>query len=72
MNLGAAPTTGNTLIAVISTRGNASDEVTSVAQNSGTVNWTRAIATSADTHNISTEIWYAPNVSAARGMTRGP
>ncbi|MBE0540497.1 MAG: DUF4082 domain-containing protein [Verrucomicrobia bacterium] len=60
-------TGGNTLIAVISTRGASEDRVTGITQ-TGAV-WTRA-AQSVNADGTTAEIWYAPNVSgAATGIT---
>lgn len=58
------PASGNTLIALISTRGTSGGQVTSISQ-SGAV-WTRAVqATNSVTNGCTTEIWYAPGVSSA-------
>ena len=57
-----SPTDGNTLIAVISTRGTSAGRVTSLTQ-AGAV-WARA-AQAANANGTTTEIWYAPNVSSA-------
>jgi hypothetical protein len=62
--LGSSPVNGNTLIAVISTRGTAQNQVTGITQTGAT--WTRVVQSGASTANPSTtEIWYAPNVSGA-------
>jgi hypothetical protein len=58
----AAPANGDTLIAVISTRGTNSSEVSSMSQSG--VTWTRA-SQSVNAKGTTTEIWYAPNVSGA-------
>jgi hypothetical protein len=58
----AAPQNGNTLIAVIATRGTSTNRVSSITQTGAT--WTRA-SQAANANGITTEIWYAPNVSGA-------
>src|SRR5206468_4297796 len=55
-----APTSGNTLVAVISTRGAAVNQVTNISQTGAT--WSR-VAQAANANGTTTEIWYAPNVS---------
>ena len=62
VNMVTAPANGNTMIAVISTRGTSSDRVTSITQTGAA--WTRAVQT-ANANGTTTEIWYAPNVAAA-------
>jgi hypothetical protein len=62
VNMVTAPANGNTMIAVISTRGTSSDRVTSITQTGAT--WTRAAQT-VGTAGTTTEIWVAPNVAAA-------
>ncbi len=57
----SAPANGNTLIAVISTRGATAGRVSSITQSGAT--WSRVNQVTAT--NNTTEIWYAPNVSAA-------
>jgi prolyl-tRNA editing enzyme YbaK/EbsC (Cys-tRNA(Pro) deacylase) len=58
------PTNGNALVAVISTRGNAGNQVSSITQ-SGAV-WTRASqGTNTASGGSTVEIWCAPNVSNA-------
>ena len=57
-----APADGNTLIAVISTRGTSAGRVTNIVQ-TGAI-WTRATQ-AANAGGTTTEIWYAPNVSGA-------
>lgn len=57
-----AATDGNTLIAVVSTRGASASRVSSLTQTGAT--WERA-AQSANANGTTTEIWYAPNVSGA-------
>ncbi|MEI6655190.1 MAG: YDG domain-containing protein, partial [Verrucomicrobiota bacterium] len=63
VTLGNTPVAGNTLIAVISTRGTSANRVTGIAQ-TGTVTWSRA-SQATNTNGTTTEIWYAPNVSGA-------
>jgi prolyl-tRNA editing enzyme YbaK/EbsC (Cys-tRNA(Pro) deacylase) len=59
-----APTSGNALVAVISTRGNAGNQVSSITQ-SGAV-WTRASqGTNTANGGTTVEIWCAPNVTNA-------
>ena len=55
-----ATTAGNTLVAVISTRGTSTGRVTGIT---GGGTWAKA-AESANTNGTTTEIWYAPNISA--------
>ena len=62
VTLGSTPVAGNTLVAVISTRGTSANRVSSIAQTGAT--WTRA-SQAANTNGTTTEIWFAPNVSAA-------
>ncbi|MEI7901168.1 MAG: YDG domain-containing protein, partial [bacterium] len=62
VTLGAAPANGNTLVAVISTRGTSSGRVSSITQAGAA--WTRA-AEAANANGTTAEIWYAPNVSGA-------
>ncbi|MEO7098770.1 MAG: MBG domain-containing protein [Luteolibacter sp.] len=62
VTMGATPVSGNTMIAVISTRGTSAGQVTSISQTGAT--WTRA-AQATNTNGTTTEIWYAPGVSAA-------
>jgi len=57
-----APTSGNTLIAVISTRSTSANAVSSISQTGAT--WSR-VASTTGTAGTTTEIWYAPNVSSA-------
>ncbi len=58
-----APTSGNTLVAIISTRSASASAVTGIVQ-SGAALWTRA-AQSTGTAGTTTEIWHAPNIQAA-------
>ncbi|MCX6873046.1 MAG: DUF6288 domain-containing protein [Verrucomicrobia bacterium] len=62
VNMGTAPANGNTMVAVISTRGTSSGRVTGITQTGAT--WTRAAQT-VGTAGTTTEIWFAPNVSGA-------
>ena len=57
-----APSNGNTLVAVITTRGTSTGRVTSISQPGAT--WSLA-AQAANTGGSTTEIWYAPNISGA-------
>ncbi|MEI6676229.1 MAG: protease pro-enzyme activation domain-containing protein, partial [Verrucomicrobiota bacterium] len=57
VTLGNTPVAGNTLIAVISTRGKSANQVTGIAQ-TGTVTWSRA-SQATNTNGTTTEIWYA-------------
>jgi hypothetical protein len=71
-NLAASPVAGNTLIAVISTRGSASGRVLSIGQ-TGVANWAKAsgaegVNTTAS-NSSTTEIWFASNVPAVAGTT---
>src|SRR5439155_25362197 len=58
----SAPTDGNTLVAVISTRSTNVDAVSSISQSGAT--WSK-VASTTGTAGVTTEIWYAPNVSGA-------
>jgi hypothetical protein len=57
-----APTNGNTLVAVIGTRGTTADRVSSISQTGAT--WTRA-QQSTNANGVTLEVWYATNVSSA-------
>ena len=57
-----APTDGNTLVAVISTRGTASGQVTGISQTGAA--WLKAVE-SVNASGETTEIWYAPGVYGA-------
>jgi hypothetical protein len=57
-----APADGNTLIAVISTRSTTANAVSSISQTGAS--WSRAASTTG-TAGVTTEIWYAPNISGA-------
>jgi hypothetical protein len=60
--LSTAPVNGNTLIAIISTRGTSANRVSSILQTG--VTWS-FVTQAANTSGTTTEIWYAPNVSGA-------
>lgn len=62
VTLGAAPASGNTLVAVVSTRGTTANRVSGITSTGGT--WARA-AQSVNTNGSTTEIWYAPTGSGA-------
>jgi autotransporter-associated beta strand protein len=67
VTMGAAPATGNTLVAAVSSRGTAADRVTGVASTGAT--WAR-VAQSVNSSGSTTEIWSAPvGASAAAGVT---
>ena len=59
--LSTAPTAGNTLIAVISTRGTSASRISSIAGGAST--WTRATQTTVSS-GTTTEIWYGTNIVA--------
>lgn len=64
----AAPTNGNTLVAVISTRGTSTGRVNTITQTNVTT-WTRAVqVANTNTGGCTTEIWYA-SVGASAGTT---
>ena len=68
VTLGRAPTSGNTLVAVIATRGTTNNTVTSITQANVTT-WKRASQAANPGNNangVTTEIWYAP-VGASAG-----
>ena len=60
--LTSTPVNGNTLIAVISTRGTSASRVSSITQTGAT--WS-LVCQATNTNGSTTEIWYAPNVSGA-------
>ena len=62
VTMGATPAIGNTLVAVISTRGNAIGQVSGITSTGAT--WTRT-AQSTNTSGSTTEIWSAPVGSGA-------
>ncbi|MFM7016449.1 MAG: beta strand repeat-containing protein, partial [Bacteroidota bacterium] len=59
VTLPSAPQNGNTLIAVVSTRNNAANTVSSITQ-TGVTGWTRATQ-AINANGSTTEIWYAPS-----------
>lgn len=61
VTLAATPANGNTLIAVIATRGTISDRVSSIT--GGGVTWSR-VTQATNASGITTEIWYGPGVSS--------
>ena len=68
VTMGAAPVTGNTMIAVITTRGGVSNIVNSITQTGAT--WTRAAQSVYAAGSVTTEVWYAPGVTnAGTGIT---
>ncbi len=60
--LSAAPANGNTMIAVIATRGTTANRVLSITQTGAT--WSR-VTQATNAGGTTTEIWYAPNVAGA-------
>ena len=67
--LTAAPTAGNTLVAVIATCNTSQNSVAGIGATSGTVlNWQRAAQSTAVANGTTTEVWYAP-VLAGAGST---
>ncbi len=64
VTMGSAPVAGNTMIAVISTRGTSASRVTAITQTGAT--WSRATQAT-NTNGTTTEIWYAPNVALGAG-----
>ncbi|MBN2765096.1 MAG: T9SS type A sorting domain-containing protein [Paludibacteraceae bacterium] len=63
VNLGTAPQNGNTLIAVISGRTTATNNVSGISTASGT-NWTQAVSRT-NSNGVSVEIWYTTAISNA-------
>jgi hypothetical protein len=61
VSLTTSPLAGNTLIAVISTRGNSANRVSAIS--GGGVTWSR-VSQATNTGGATTEIWYGPNVSS--------
>jgi autotransporter-associated beta strand protein len=61
VNLTTSPLAGNTLVAVISTRGTSANRVSAVS--GGGVTWSRA-SQGTNTGGSTTEIWVGPNVSS--------
>ena len=67
--LTAAPTAGNTLVAVISTCNTGQNSVAGIGATSGTaLNWQRAAQSTVVANGTTTEVWYAP-VLAGAGST---
>ena len=62
VTLGSSPVPGNSLVAVISTRGTSPNRVSSIYQNGAS--WSR-VCQATNTNGTTTEIWIAPNVSGA-------
>ena len=62
VTLTTPPVSGNTLVAVISTRGTSAGRVIGITQTGA--NWSRA-SEAANPNGTTTEIWYATNVSSA-------
>jgi hypothetical protein len=62
-SLGSTPVNGNTLVAVIATRGNTANRVASITQTGAT--WTLVSQATNASGSSTTEIWYAPNVTSA-------
>jgi autotransporter-associated beta strand protein len=63
VNLTTSPVAGNTLVAVVSTRGNSTNRVSAI--NGGGVTWSRVSqATNTNSSSATTEIWVGPNVSS--------
>ncbi|MEN9323162.1 MAG: hypothetical protein RL699_942 [Bacteroidota bacterium] len=62
VTMAAAPINGNTLIAIISTRGTTASRVSGIIQTGAT--WTKAVE-GTNASGSTTEIWYAPNISNA-------
>ncbi len=60
VNLASTPTNGNTLVAVISTRGTSAGRVSAIS--GGGVTWSR-VSQAANTNGSTMEIWYGPGVS---------
>ncbi|MCX6865999.1 MAG: YDG domain-containing protein, partial [Verrucomicrobia bacterium] len=59
-----APTSGNTLVAVVSTRSTTASAVTSISNTGTALAWARAVQTTPSS-STTTEIWYAPVLSGA-------
>lgn len=64
VNLGTAPQNGNTLIAVISGRTTATDNVSGISTANGTTSWAQA-ASITNSGGVSVEIWYTTAISNA-------
>ena len=67
VTVGPAPAIGNTLIAVITTRGTTAKRVKSITQNNVTT-WTRVVE-GTNSSGSTTEIWYAPVTSVYEAGT---
>lgn len=67
VTVGPAPAAGNTLIAVITTRGTTAKRVKSITQNNVTT-WTRVVE-GTNSNGSTTEIWYAPVTSVSEAGT---
>ena len=61
VNMVTAPVAGNTMIAVISTRGTSANRVSAISQTGAT--WSR-VAQATNSGGTTTEIWFAPSVAA--------
>jgi hypothetical protein len=61
VNLTTSPVAGNTLVAVISTRGTSANRVSAIS--GGGVTWSR-VSQGTNTSGATTEIWVGPNVSS--------
>ena len=66
VTMGVAPAAGNTMVAVIATRGTSANIVSSITQ-AGVPNGTWVRAAEAHNTSMTTEIWYAPNLPAGAG-----
>jgi len=66
VGMGTAPAAGNTMIAVIATRGTSANIVSSITQ-TGVANGTWVRASQSNNTSMTTEIWYAPNVPSGAG-----
>lgn len=64
VDLSSSPAPGNTLVAVISTRGTIDNNISGITQSGA--NWTRAVQAS-NTAGATTEIWVASNLPADAG-----
>ena len=60
VTMGSAPVSGNTLVAVIATRGTTANRVSAIT--GGGVTWSR-VSQATNGSGTTTEIWYGPNVS---------
>ena len=60
VTMSASAAAGNTMIAIISTRGTAAGMVTGITQTGST--WSR-VTQATNTNGTTTEIWYAPDVA---------